>query len=190
MDFNSVIEKRHSSRSFKPKKADWRSILEAIDSALKAPFADNRCNLKFIIIENPSSIKKMAELSNQLWISESLSLIIVCSDDTNLENMHKERGRIYSRQQAGAAIENLLLKLTDLGLSSCWIGAYSDEMIKQTLNIPQHIQIEALIPVGYEKKKEAKKRKSSLENHLYWEEWGNKHKGPIFKEEIHEFGIA
>ena len=47
--------------------------------------------------------------------------------------MHGERGRIYARQQAGAAINTLLLKLTDLGLQSCWVGSYDDEKIRELL---------------------------------------------------------
>lgn len=182
MDLDTAIEKRHSSRSFKSKKASWKSVMEAIDSANQAPFSDNRNNLKFIILENEKTISKIAEFAEQIWINEASILVIVCSNDSNLENMHGDRGRIYSRQQAGAAIQNLLLKLTDLGLNSCWVGSYKDEFIKQLLKIPMHIQIEAVIPVGYESKKPEKKRKQSLDNILYWEKWDEK-KRPAFIQE-------
>ena len=153
MDFDSVIEKRASARSFKSKKASWKDILEAIDAAIKAPSAGKMHHLKFVIIEEQEKIEKIAEFTDQLWISESGILVVVCSDDTHLENQYGERGRVYSRQAAGAAIENFLLKITDLGLSACWVGSYTDELIKQLLKIPAHIQIEAIIPIGYSKTK-------------------------------------
>ena len=170
MEFDSVIEKRKSVHSFKSKKVDWRYIMEAVDSACQGPFSDNRNNLKFLIIEEPDKINKIAEFANQLWINEAPVLVIVCSDDSNLENMHGERGRVYSRQQAGAAIQTLILKLTDLGLSSCWIGSYTDELIKQLLKIPSNIQLEAIVPIGYESGKQKKKKKKDLENVMFWEE--------------------
>lgn len=173
MDIDSAIEKRHSTRSFLPKKVSWKLVLEAVDSANKAPFAGNMNHLKFLIIEDEKKIDKLAELSSQLWINTASIVVVVCSDDTYLENQYGERGRVYSRQEAGAAIQNFLLKLTDLGLSSCWVGAYTDELVKQLLSIPSHIQIEAIIPIGYEKKEKGKKevKKKDLENVLYWEKW-------------------
>ncbi len=182
MDLDSVIEKRHSARTFKNKKASWKSVLEAIDAAIKAPFADNRCHLKFLIIEDKKTIDKIAEFAKQLWINQSSILVLICSDDSNLENMHGERGRVYSRQQSGAAIENFLLKITDLGLSACWIGSYSDELIKELLKIPHHIQIEAIIPIGYEPGSSKRKRKPALENHLFWETWDQSKRPALFRE--------
>ena len=182
MEFDSVVEKRKSTHAFKSKKVNWRDILDAVDATGQGPFADGKNNLKFLILEEPDKINKIAEFADQLWINEAPALILVCSDDTNLENLHGERGRVYSRQQAGAAIQTFLLKLTDIGLSSCWVGSYSDELIKQSLDIPSHIQIEALIPVGYESGKSVKKKKKSLENSIFWENWDNRKRPTLIEE--------
>ena len=153
MEFDAIIKKRKSVKSFSHKKPSWKLILDAIESANQGPFAGNHNNIKFLIIEEKETIDKIAKLAEQTWISESSLLILICSDETHLENIYGERGRVYSRQQAGAVIQTLLFKIVDLGLSSCWVGAYSDEILKEVLKIPQDIQIEAIIPVGYENKK-------------------------------------
>src|SRR3989338_2394734 len=184
MEFDKVIESRKSVRSFRSKKASWKDVIEAINSALQAPFAGNQNHMNFIIIERQETINRISELTNQLWINECGILVIVCSDDTHLENLYGERGRIYSRQQSGAAIENLLLKVADLGLSACWVGAFQDEIIKQHLKIPEHIQIEAIIPIGYEKRKDERKTKRSVESVMYWEHWDNSRRPSLFKEEV------
>lgn len=183
MEFDSVINKRKSVRSFRGKRASWKDVVEAIDAALQAPFAGNHNNLKFLSVEDPSSIAQIAKLCEQLWINESGFLVIVCSDDRHLENLFGERGRIYSRQQAGAAIENLLLKLTDLGLAGCWVGSYPDEIIRQLLKIPAHIQIEAIIPIGYEKSGvKQKSKKKPFATSMYWERWNIEKRPTFFKE--------
>lgn len=172
MDLDTAIRNRKSVRSFTSKKPDWRDILHAIDAASEAPFAGNHNHLKFLIVENAETIKKISELAEQVWITESKVLIIVCSDDKTLEDLYGERGRVYSRQQAGAAIENLLLKITDLSLAACWVGSYSDEKVRNLLKIPKHIQIEAIVPIGYESlTSKPKPRKKDLENAIYWEHW-------------------
>jgi nitroreductase len=182
MELAQAINKRKSTRSFKKKSTDWRDILEAIDSANQAPFAGNQNHLKFIIVQNKNTIKELAKHSSQTWIAESQLLIIVCSDDSHLEEHYGERGRIYGKQQAGAAIENLLLRLTDLGISSCWVGAFTDELVRNCLKIPSHIQVEAIIPTGYAQSSEPKKKKKSLEDTIYWEKWDSSRKPTIFKE--------
>src|SRR3989338_8403061 len=130
MEFSKVVKKRKSVNAFSGKKASWKDVLEAIDDAIQGPFAGNHNNMRFLIVEDSEMIKELAGLCEQNWISESGLLVVVCSDDTHLENIYGERGGIYSRQQAGAAIQTLLLKLVDLGLSACWVGAYSDKDIK------------------------------------------------------------
>jgi len=186
MEFDTVIKKRHSVRSFKSKSVSWKHLLDAIDAAIHIPSAGNNFNLKFIIVEHPDKIEKIARLANQIWINEAPAVIIVCSDDKQLENLYGDRGRVYSRQHAGAAIEHILLKLTDLGLSACWIGGYDDDMMRSHFKIPENQQIEAIIPVGYEKPNERSKarkvRKRSLESAIYWEEWAQSQRPSLFKE--------
>jgi nitroreductase len=190
MDFDALVKKRKSVRNFTSKTPKWSDVLEAIDSSLQGPFAGNQNNLHFLIIEDEEKISKIAEHCSQRWIDEAKILVLICTDDTHLENLYGERGRIYSRQQAGAAIQTFLLKLVDLGLCGCWVGAYSDELIRSYLKIPQHIQIEAIIPIGYEKKvpsSKSSRKKKSLESSIFWERWDQRRRPSLFeaKEEYH-----
>jgi nitroreductase len=189
MQFDDVIEKRKSTRSFKNKSVPWRRILDAIDAACVGPFADGINHMKFLIIEESETIKKLADIADQEWIADSQTLIVVCSDDSNLEAMHGERGRVYSRQQSGAAINTIMLKLVDCGIDSCWVGSYSDEQIKQTLGIPGHIQIEALIPTGYAAKIEKKKKKKDLEHAIFWESWDTRKRPTAIKETDDKYAL-
>lgn len=173
MDLDKAIDERRSIRDFKEKKVNWADVLEAIDAARKAPLSGNNCNIRFMIIENQEAKNKIAKLSEQYWIADASILVVVCSDDTSLENTYYDRGKVYARQQAGAAIENFLLKITDLGLASCWVGAYPDELIKQVLRIPEHINIEAILPIGYPKTKAKAIKKATLEKIINWEKWGD-----------------
>lgn len=186
MEFDKVVDLRKSVRSFKDKKVDFADVLEAIDAAIKGPFAGNMNNLKFLIVEDEKMIKEIAKHSDQTWINEAPVAILVCSDETHLENQFGERGRVYSRQQAGAAVNTMTMKLAELGISSCWVGAYTDEILRELLKIPGHINIEAIIPAGYEKNKTKKPRKQALENVLRWENWNNLRRPTLFEEALKE----
>ncbi len=187
MEFEKVVRKRKSVRDFKSKTPSWKEVLYAIDLANQGSFAGNQNHLHYLIIEDTATIKAIAHLCEQTWISNTKLLIVVCSDDTYLENLYGERGRIYSRQQAGAAIHTLILALTNKGIDSCWVGSYSDELIREKLKIPQHIQIEAIIPIGFESGRTKKPAKKSLERCLSWELWTQNRRPSMFEERQEDY---
>ena len=186
MDFDKVITKRQSTHAFSSKKISWKDMVNAVEAVRQGPWADNTCSCKFLIIEEPKTIAKLAQLADQLWIADATGMIIVCNKEKMLEKMHGERGRIYARQQAGAAINTLLLKLTDLGLQSCWVGSYDDKKIRELLEIPGDVTIEALIPIGYASsspKKKPEPRKKTLVTLLTWEKWGESSRPALWRED-------
>jgi nitroreductase len=184
MEFDEVVKRRKSVKNYAGKKASWESVLEAVDAAIKGPFASNNNNLHFLIVEDESTIANIAESAEQLWIGDVGLVVVICSDDRNLENIYGERGRVYSRQQAGAAIGTFLLKLVDNGLSGCWVGAYDDNEIRDLLGIPRHVHVEAIVPVGYAERRKVKevKRKRALESVLFWEKWNGDRRPTGFEE--------
>jgi nitroreductase len=173
MEFDKVLNKRHSARRFKEiKKPDYQKVMEAIDASSKAPLAGNLPCLKYILVSDKKLIKELAEACQQEFIEKVHYIVVVCTDKKFLEKSYYERAEMYIRQEAGAAIENFLLKIVDLGLASCWVGAFSDETIKRILKIPDNIQIEALLPVGYEFEGTEKKSRPNLESTMYYDGWG------------------
>lgn len=178
MQLTDAIEKRRSIRKFKKKKVKWAQILEAIDAAIKAPLAGNISTIRFIIITNQDIKNKLAQHTDQDWIAEADTIIACCSDQAQLERMYYDRASAYAHQQVGAAIQNLLLRLTELKLGACWIGAYLDTAIKRDLKIPEKVSIEALIAVGHPDEKPRAGRKVELQNVIAWEDWNQK-KRPV-----------
>jgi len=174
MELNKAIKTRHSVRHFRSERVDWRLLLEAIDAARVAPFAGNICTLRVILVHDPEKIAKLAEAAGQDFIAQAPYVVIFCSSNEQVKRAYGERGLMYSRQQIGAAIENFWLKLVDLGLATCWIGAFDDMAVKRILCIPDDIVVEALFPVGKEFGRGKQRSKPQLDNILYFEEWGNK----------------
>ena len=174
MELNKAIKERRSVRSFSTKKVNWRDIIEAIDAARLAPLAGNIPTLKFVVVSDKSKIAQLAEACQENFVNEVNYVIVICSVPEQCVRSYGERGKIYARQQAGAAIENFLLKITDLGLASVWIGAFYDEQVKRILKITGDADIEAIFPIGYELGKSKQKIKPNIDAVLYFNEWKNK----------------
>jgi nitroreductase len=174
MDLNKAIQSRHSVKKFKDKKPDWRKIIECIDSARCAPMAGNNFTLKFILVNDRTKIQKISEASQQPFISQAKYIVVVCSNPSITTNAYGKKSEIYCRQQAGAGIQNFLLKIQEIGLSTCWVGNFVEEQIKRTLKIPAGINVEAIFPIGFEFEKQKRKTKIELDRILYFEAYGNK----------------
>ena len=174
MELDKAINSRKSVKKFKDKKPDWREIIECIDVMRCAPMAGNSFTLKFILVDDKEKIKKISEAAQQSFITQADYVLVVCSNNSRIINSFGKKGEIYSRQQAGAAIQNFLLKIQEKNLATCWIGHFVEEQIRRELRIPDNINIEAVFPVGYASTLGKPKRKISLDEVLYFNKYKNK----------------
>ena len=177
MDLNKIIQSRKSVRKFSDKKPDWREIIEAIDSMRYAPMAGNNFSLKFILIDDRKKIGEIAKASQQNFINNAHYILALYSEESRQKINFGDRADKYISQQAGAAIQNFLLKIEELGLSTCWIGHFVDEQIKRELSIPKTGKLEAIFPIGYSKEKNKKEKKVNLDSVLYFNKAKNKKMG-------------
>ncbi len=178
MELDKVIKSLKNVKKFSNKKPDWRDIIECIDCSRYCVMAGNNYSLKFILVDDKNIIQKIADCSQQPFIADVSYLIVVCSDLTRIINLYKQSGEIYCRQQSGAAIENILLKLNEKGLSTYWVRYFVEEIVKKELKIPDKINVEAILPIGYESKAVGEKQKLKnpieLDRILYFNKYKNK----------------
>lgn len=176
MDLDKAIQNRHSVRKFSDKKPNWRKIIECIDATRYAPMAGGCYTLRFILVDDKEKIQKIAKACQQRHVGEVEFIVVAFSNPSLTCNEYgKENGEVWARQQAGAAIENFLLKIEESGLATCWVGYFVEEQVKRILKIPANCNVEALFPVGYEyKKSRVKKAKIDLDRILYFNYYDNK----------------
>lgn len=178
MQLDEAIKSRKSVKNFSDKKPDWRDIIEAIDAARYASMAGNIYSLRFIVVDDKEKIQKLSECCQQDFVGDVNFIVVACSDGEKTQNAFGERAEKYLRQQAGAAIQNFLLKIEEARLKTCWVGHFVDDMIKHELSIPKNIDVEALFPIGYETKEKGAKRiprkKTDLDGILFFNKWGKK----------------
>jgi nitroreductase len=185
MELDKAIKDRHSVRKFKEKKPDWRDIIDCIESARYAPTAGNNSSVRFIVVDDENKIKEIAAACQQQFVGEAKYLVVVCSTTGRIINAYGEMGKTFLRQQAGAAIQNFLLRIEEKGLSTCWIGYFVEDIIKRELKIPESSQVEAVFPIGYEfDKKHVRQEKPDLDSFLYFNSYGQKRQKPLKKFDV------
>jgi nitroreductase len=175
MDVFDTIRKRRAVRLYRPDPVSRENILTVLDAANQAPSALNRQQWEFLIVTG----KKIIEMgeSYRSTLDEYLShwdtspmqdfitrdefirfagtyggapvVIVVLTPTDEIANFRKA-----NLESASAALENLLLAATALGLGTCWMtGPLRDEKIlRRILSVPDDREIVAITPLGYPEK--------------------------------------
>jgi len=170
MEFEKVINKRITTLRYKKQKVKEKDIQKIIDSAIIAPSAKNRQPWRFYILnqEERNIIADMMdkwedstkenELGIVTTIHRSANVIRTASD---VKVIYKETVDILS---IGAAIQNMILTATNLGIDSTWVAdvRFIPCEINKYLKI-ENMELMSGIALGYRSKEPKKKARFKKE---------------------------
>jgi len=192
MEFNEVLAKRRSIRKFLSVPVDRGLVGQILSAGNEAPCAGNIQNWRFLIVQDEAQKQKVANAAlQQMWIATAPLIIIVCSETTKIKRYYGMRGeRLYAIQNCAAAVENMLLKATDLGLGSCWVSAFDETEIAREFSIPEKIRPQAIIPIGYPGEKVPRPMRFTLEDLTYIGTWGGEGKVEFLDAYLRDYHLA
>ena len=176
MELDQVLKERRSVRKFKNLDVPWYIISECLDAAIQAPSSGNVQNWRFIVIRNKDTREKISKICDeQYWLLKAPVMIIVCSELTKVKRLFGTRGEaLYAIQNCAAAVENMLLKIHELGLGTTWIGAFDEDKLKEILSVEESARPQAIFALGYPETYEEKPRREPLENVVFFEKYGQR----------------
>ncbi len=176
MELDKALSSRRSIRHFSDVPVEWSKIVKILEAGSLAPSSGNVQNWRFIIVTDKSLKQEIVDAClEQEWMSEASVFIVVLSDNVMIEKLYDKRGKeFYAVQNCAAAIENMLLEITQLGLGSCWVGAFEEQALKRILNIPDFVSVQAILPIGYPAENPPEPMHYSLETTCFFESYGNK----------------
>jgi nitroreductase len=184
MELGKAIKNRKSVRNFSTKKLDWRKILQAMEYVRYSPMAGNQYTVKYILVSDKKKIGLIEGACQQKFVGKADYVLVVVSDREKVKKLYDHYDKGFGAQQAGAAIQNLLLGLTEKGIATCWVGFFEDSIIKRELGISDSLTVEAILPLGIESRigKGVEKEKPELENLIFFDKWGKKYMGEDTKQ--------
>jgi nitroreductase len=175
-DTLKTIHNRHSVRRFTEQEVSDEQIHLLLQAANEAPSAHNQQSWKFIVIRNtkkqelahlvtarsgefPKPASALLRMAARSILSAPVIIAVANTGDliehgTQLFKIEKEMAKDFFRtmeiQSSAAAVENMLLAATSLGLATVWLGILfliKDDIL-QFLGEPKG-EFMAVIPVGY-----------------------------------------
>ncbi len=152
MDVFEAMEKRHSVRAFDTSREVPGELVERLLAcACLAPSAGNVQPWRFVVVRDAALRRELAAAAlGQDFVARAPVVIVVCADLEAHAASYGRRGvELYSIQDTAAAVQNILLGATALGLGTCWVGAFREEEVSRALGLDKALRPLALIPVGY-----------------------------------------
>jgi len=162
---------RRSIRRYLERPIPDEILTDLLEAAMAAPSAVAKDPWEFIVVRKRETLRRIADLlPHGKMLQQAAAAFVVCGD------IDKAHGGLesYMLQDCSAAIENVLLAATALGLGSCWLGVHPRpermEGIRALFDLPPNIVPVAGIALGWpEGEKEPRTRYNSAAVH--WEEW-------------------
>mgnify|MGYP001051885043 FL=1 len=147
MTFVDLAAQRYSLRKFSEKDVEEEKILQLFEVARLAPSAVNYQPFHFIVITDPALKARVAEGYSREWFSRAPVVIVACADH---ETSWKRRdGKDHADIDVAIAVDHLTLAAVELGLGTCWVCAFDAAHVHSVLELPEHLEVVTMIPLGY-----------------------------------------
>ncbi|MBD3263017.1 nitroreductase family protein [Candidatus Woesearchaeota archaeon] len=174
MEVFDAIKGRRCVRKFKKKEIPEEVLYNVLEAARWAPSSGNLQNTRLLIIKDKAKKEFIVkEALGQTFIADAPVVLIVCSDTDIIKRHYDERGeKLYAIQNTAAAIQNILLAAYNQGLAGSWIGAFKEVRLRKKFEIPDKIDIHAIIPLGYPVEHPYAPARIPLSDILYFKKWG------------------
>ncbi len=147
MEVSIALQQRRSVRSYEEKLVEEQKLVKVLEAGRLSPSATNRQEWKFLVVKSDEKRKKLAEAAcGQSFISEAPVILVACATETRAIMPCGLPAHIVD---VSIAFAYMILQAWDLGLGTCWIGAFQEEEVKRILSIPEDIRVVAMSPLGY-----------------------------------------
>jgi nitroreductase len=126
-------------RAYQDKPVPPEAVHRIVEAARLTASSMNGQPWHFIVVENPDTLKKLGALARSgPYIAQAPLAIVVAMEKS-----------IYAVSDASRAIQSMVLTAWSEGIGSNWVGFGNLSAIKPVLDIPEAIDVMAIVPFGY-----------------------------------------
>lgn len=202
----SVIKRRCSIRQYEYRVVPMELVKKVLDAARWAPSGDNSQPWEFVVVRDPEKRCKVTDIfvAQSLMLCEHAdnsrnyplkdylekvsTFIFICGDprfipcfprstaNEEMAQMYVENSQRIYIETVTAAVCNIILAATALGLGTVWLTgtgeSKTEAKIRSVLKIPKMLDIICCIPLGYSLKKRVSSRTPRpLDNVMHMDEF-------------------
>ena len=148
MEFDDVVKNRYSVRGFKDKAVEDEKIKAILEVARFSPTAVNFQPFKLFVIDTIKNKDALLKIYNKDWFVEAPIVIGIAVNKSKAWTRPWD-GKFYGDVDASIVMTEIILKATDLGLGTCFIGAFNSENASEFLDLDDEWEAVLFTPLGY-----------------------------------------
>jgi len=169
MNVSQAIKSRRSIRLYQEKEIEKEKLDKVLEAARIAPSANNRQEWKFIVVKNRDMKERVANAaSGQTFIGQAPIVIVACATESqSIMTCGQPRYTV----DVSIAMSFMILQAQEVGLGTCWIGAFNEPSVKEILGIPDDIRVVAITPLGYPSQDIAARPRKEIEQIICFDKY-------------------
>jgi len=165
------IFNRRSVRAYENRPIPDETLTDLLEAAMAAPSAVAKDPWRFIAVTDRETLERMADvLKHGQMLRTAGAGILVCGDIASAHDQLES----YMLQDCSAAVENILLAATALGLGACWLGVHPREermrALAELFALPGGIVPVAGISLGWPERPPAPRTRYNTA-FVHWNRW-------------------
>jgi nitroreductase len=148
MEFSELIEKRYSVRGYKDKPVEKEKLDKILEAGRLAPTGVNYQGFKIFVIDTKKHKEALKKIYHQSWFVEAPLVLCVAMAPTKSWTRPWD-GKNISDIDAAIVMDHMILAATDLGLGTCYIGAFRKYAAIEFLELDEEYEPVLFTPLGY-----------------------------------------
>tara|TARA_B100001079_G_scaffold139401_1_gene119474 strand:+ start:196 stop:825 length:630 start_codon:yes stop_codon:yes gene_type:complete len=89
-----------------------------------------------------------------------------------MDTVTKDALMVAAAANVAIAVEHIVLQAVEIGLGTCWVRWYEDNKVKEILDIPEHVEVMALLPIGVPDEDPSRRPRLELDQLVNGEKYG------------------
>ena len=175
MKVSDALAKRRSIRAYLEKEIGRRQIQSLLEAAFMAPSAGDIHPYEVAVLVQQEKRRELAKACyDEQFVSDAPVDLVFSVNEAAASDSYGNRGvSLYSLLDVGAAVENLMLKATEMGLGTCWVGAFDERQVREVTSAPEACRPVTIVTLGYPKNPGRFIPAPPLEDRVYLDDYGS-----------------
>ena len=169
MNFADLIRARQSVRAYKPAPVEEEKLQQVLEAARLAPTAANHQPFQVIVIHTAGREQELGRIYGARFFGQAPLVLAVVG--LPKKAWTRSDGKNYSDVDVAIVMDHIVLAATDLGLGTCWIGAFNPAAARTVLGLPDDAEPIAFTPLGYPADEPRPKKRQPLAELVRYERW-------------------
>lgn len=148
MEFIDVINERYSMRCFLDKEVEKEKLEYVLKAATIAPTGVNAQPFKVYVIDTKKYKDELSEIYGAKWFVEAPYVLCVVALKDKAWTRPWDKKNIADID-ATIVMDHMILAATDVGLGTCYIGAFKKYKAHKFLNLDENEEPVLFTPLGY-----------------------------------------